>query len=149
LTFPPGYFLAILFFYSIATKADESIEIHRAWINEAPPGIKINAGYMDIENKSEQAVTLTEVHSEIYDRIEMHQSRIVTGIATMKKLDGIKIPANGFVSLSPGDSHLMMFDPVKPVIRNNLIKLTFTFSDGSTLDCDVPVRKIHSQHQHH
>jgi len=104
LIFPPGYFLAILFFYSIVVKADEGIEIHSAWINEAPPGIQVNAGYMDIENKSEQAVTLTGVQSETYARIEMHQSQIADGMAKMKKLDGIKIPANGFVSLSPGDN---------------------------------------------
>jgi len=43
----------------------------------------------------------------------------------------------------------MMFDPVEPIIRNNFIKLTFTFSDGGTLEHDVPVRKTYSQHQHH
>jgi len=104
---------------------------------------------MDIENKSEQAVTLTKIHSEIYDRIEIHHSQIVDGIATMKKLDGIKIPANGFVSLSPGGNHLMLFDPVKPIVRNHFVKLTFIFSDGSTLDGEVPVRKTDPQHHHH
>ncbi len=104
---------------------------------------------MAIENRSAQAVTLTKVHSDSYARIEIHQSRIVAGMAMMQKREGITIPAKGFISLAPAGDHLMLFDPVKPIRRDHLIKLTFTFSDGSALDCDVPVKQAGPQHQHH
>ncbi len=63
--------------------ADENITVQNAWIREAPPGIKIMAGYLEIENLSDKTLALMSAESTEFERIEFHLSQIEDGIAKM------------------------------------------------------------------
>ena len=119
--------------------AGEGITISNAWIAEAPPGSPVSAAYLDFENQQPGTVKLVSIASESFNRIEVHRTRTIAGVASMKRLDTLAIPAGGTVSLCPGNSHLMLFEPVRAIKRGDRVKLVFTFTDGSVVFEDIPV----------
>ena len=119
--------------------AGEGITISNAWIAEAPPGSPVSAAYLDFENQQTGTVKLVSIASESFNRIEVHRTRTIAGVASMKRLDTLAIPAGGTVSLCPGNSHLMLFEPVRAIKRGDRVKLVFTFTDGSVVFEYIPV----------
>lgn len=150
--FWPLYFLFIMFFILPGiTVADETVCLSNAWISEAPPTATVLAGYVQIENKSEEDVTLIKVVSPIFDKIEMHRSVINSdGMASMEKQTELKIPTGKMVEFKPGSFHLMLFNPDKLLKSGQSVPLSFTFSNGQTFSIEAKVERHNSdQHEHH
>jgi len=83
--------------------------------------------------------TLVAVHSEFSLRTEMHQSMTSGGMAAMKPLDQVALPAGGKVAFKPGGMHVMLFG-LNPVIKpGKTMTLQFTFADGNRYDYDALV----------
>jgi copper(I)-binding protein len=83
--------------------------------------------------------TLVAVHTEFSIRAEMHQSMTNGGMAEMKPLDHVALPAGGKVEFKPGGMHVMLFD-MNPVIKpGKTITLQFTFADGNRYEYDAMV----------
>ena len=138
----------------VAADASQNIRITEAWISEAPPTLSILAGYLKQQNTSSESIALESISSLDFSRIEIHRSVIVDGMATMKKQTSLVIPANDSVLLSPGDYHLMLFDPDRTFRSGDKSLLNFTFSNGQqqTIETEVKQRSDndhhHHQHQH-
>ena len=71
--------------------------------------------YLTISNKG-PADTLVSVETDVCQKVELHQSKMVNGIMTMNMLKkGLAVPAHGVVSMKPGSYHIMLL-----VMRTNL-----------------------------
>ncbi|MEE8233701.1 MAG: copper chaperone PCu(A)C, partial [Gammaproteobacteria bacterium] len=84
----------------------ENIHVQNAWIREAPPAIKLMAGYLDIENLSDRALTLVSAESPEFERIEFHISQVENGVARMQQQEHIIIAPDSTLSFEPGAYHL-------------------------------------------
>jgi len=136
--------------HSVFAKDVQDITITDAWISEAPPTVSTLAAYAKIINLSKQTKLLTSVSSPTFIRIELHLSKIVDGMAQMKKQDSLMIEAENSVALSPGAYHLMLFNPDRPLKAGDNAIIHFNFSDGSSSTIEVPVKKRNSDgHSHH
>jgi len=146
--------LLILFsiFNSCLTFADDNknINITELWISEAPPTVSILAAYAKIQNTSLKNQTLVSVTSPMFSKVELHLSKIINDTATMEKQNSLVIHAERSVEFSPGDYHLMLFNPEIPLKAGDTAKIIFNFADGSssTVNARVEKRKP-SQHEHH
>ena len=129
--------------------AQNSIEITDVWINEAPPTVKILAGYFTIKNHSDDPVDLVTAHSPSFQKIEFHLTETQDGVARMQKLETISIPAQSDFSFSPGEYHLMLFNPTNTPKSGDLIPLQLTFSNGIRIDVDVEVKRGNQTGHHH
>jgi copper(I)-binding protein len=136
--------------FSCLLFANESITITEAWISEAPPTVSVLAAYAKIQNASTEAQTLISVTSPNFSKVELHLSKVVNEMAIMEKQDSLQISANGSVELSPGNYHLMLFNPKAPLKAGDTATITFNFVDGtsSTIEARVEKRKS-SGHEHH
>ena len=146
------YSSGFLFFILIAVQsvfAQNSIEITDVWINEAPPTVKILAGYFTINNHSDDPVDLVTAHSPSFQKIEFHLTETQDGVARMRKLETISIPAQSDFSFSPGEYHLMLFNPTNTPKSGDLIPLQLTFSNGIRIDVDVEVKRGNQTGHHH
>jgi len=146
-----SFFLLQLFFYGFAL-ADESqdINISNIWISEAPPTVSILAAYANIQNNTTETKTLISISSPVFSRVEIHLSKITDDIATMEKQTSLTIPAENSVELSPGNYHLMLFNPETPLTAGDKATLIFTFSDGHSMSVQATVEKRNSNgHDHH
>ncbi|OGT83682.1 MAG: hypothetical protein A3G42_03380 [Gammaproteobacteria bacterium RIFCSPLOWO2_12_FULL_47_76] len=146
------YSSGFLFFILIAVQsvfAQNSIEITDVWINEAPPTVKILAGYFTIVNLSDVPVDLIAAQSPAFERVEFHLTETQDGVARMQKLETISIPAQSDFSFSPGEYHLMLFNPVKTTKAGEMISLQLTFSNGTNIDVEAEVKRSESPPHHH
>jgi periplasmic copper chaperone A len=143
-------FLQLLFSSSAFTNENAGIEISDAWISEAPPTMTILAGYVNIHNRSGDAMTLLTVSSPDFSKIEIHRSVIKDEMVSMEKQVSLEIPARETVKLSPGDFHLMLFDPEKPLRSGDTATLSFSFANGDTQTIEAKVKRRSSdEHEHH
>jgi copper(I)-binding protein len=92
------------------------------------PGMSMSAGYIVITNNTNNAIGISRVESPDYESVEIHESILEDGIAKMRQLDVLNIPANSAVTLERGGKHLML---MRPSGTSNQVSLNFY--DGETL----------------
>ena len=122
--------------------AESSVKVSDAWIREAPPGIGVAAGYLQLENRSGQAMHLIAAESDAFGSIEFHLSSVEKGVAKMQRQEKITIPAHAEFSFTPGGYHLMLFNHASPVQAGQIIKLRLIFADGSSQLTYAEVKRL-------
>lgn len=143
--------LAALWLLSLSCHAQspESIVLHDAWIQAAPPGMRAMAGYLDLENTGGENLDLTGVKSPDAESIEIHRTKIHDGVATMQPQAGVALPAGARVTFTPGDLHLMLIDPKHPLKPGDRVTLILEFGNGERLETQAEVREAGASHHHH
>jgi periplasmic copper chaperone A len=144
--------LSFSLFLTCLVFADENknINISELWISEAPPTVSILAAYARIKNTSAKEQTLISITSPVFSKVELHLSKIVNGMATMEKQNSLIIPAKSFIELSPGNYHLMLFNPDTSLKAGDSAIITFTFASGMSTSVEAKVKKRNNdEHKHH
>ena len=121
-----------------AALADELV-IERAWIRLPPPGAN-TAGYMTLVNDGDVPVSLTGVSSDSAERVELHESSVEGGVARMRHVHAIEVPAHGRVSLAPRGLHLMLIRP-GTLVEGGTVRLVLELDGRAAQTVDVPVRR--------
>jgi cytochrome oxidase Cu insertion factor (SCO1/SenC/PrrC family)/copper(I)-binding protein len=119
--------------------AEDPVRVVNAWVREAEPAAKANAGYMTLINTGPDELTLTGVQGRAFENVEMHEMRVVDGMMAMRQLEGLVIPPHGQVSFAPGGQHLMMHGPREFLTADRAVELTLVFDSGKTQDIAVRV----------
>ncbi len=125
------------------------LHVSNAWVNEAPPGVGMNAAYMLIENPTGQTVMLNKIDSPDYEHVEIHRSILVDGTASMQLLTEVEITAGGRLEFSPGNYHLMLFNPRKQFHTGDMVSFILYFADELQINVDAQVKKLTLDHNHH
>ncbi len=128
---------------------DGGIVVKNAWVREAPPVAKVLAAYLSIENHTGKARALTSVASPAFDKIEFHKTVQKDGMASMEQQDKLFISAESAITLEPNGTHLMLFNPAKPLKAGDKVNFVLTFSDGTNVTTDAVVKKGISMDQGH
>ena len=115
------------------------VAISNAWIREAPQ-TETKAGYMTLVNSGRESVTLVNLESNAFDRIDIHEMATMDGLMTMQEIDALVIPAGGRIDLSPGGQHLMMNNPKEPITVGKQIDVTLRFDSGSSQSVAIIVK---------
>jgi copper(I)-binding protein len=121
--------------------AQAEVQVEDAWVREAPPGARMLAAYLTVNNSGAEDLVLVEVQSPAFSHIMLHKSEVVDGVARMIHLDEIVIPAQGSVQLQPGGMHLMMPTPEARLSAGDRVPLVLIFADGNRLEVQADVRK--------
>ena len=121
-----------------AALADELV-IEGAWIRLPPPGAN-TAGYMTLVNDGDAPVRLTGVASDSVERVELHESAVEGGVARMRHVDSIEIPAHGRLTLAPRGLHLMLIRP-GTLVEGGTVRLVLEFDGRAAQTVEVPVRR--------
>jgi copper(I)-binding protein/cytochrome oxidase Cu insertion factor (SCO1/SenC/PrrC family) len=115
------------------------VGIMNAWVREADPAAKANAGYMTLTNTASEELTLVEVKSDAFDKVEMHEMTFVDGMMKMRELDQLVIPPNGQARFTPGGQHLMMKGPRDFLTTGQTVDMTLVFESGVSQTVAVKV----------
>ena len=128
-------FFLFLFLNNNIVLAEKNMEINIAdlWISEAPPTVSVLVAYVTLINNSEKPVSLVSVSCSLFSSIEIHRSIIKNGIASMQRHAALEIPSKSTIKLSPGDYHLMLFNPKMPLKIGDMPVFIFGFSDGTQI----------------
>ena len=107
--------------------------IDRAWVRLAPVPGRPSAGYLVIHG-GHDATRLLAIESPSAGSTELHRSMNEMqggmAMATMRPVDGIDVPANGTVALSPGGYHLMLFGVAPQIAAGGTMPLAVRFAKG-------------------
>lgn len=131
------------------------VQVTDAWVAEAPPTATVLAGYMQLENTSEQDRVLTGVVSQDFEKVDIHETVIKENKASMVAHETLSIPAGKTVSLEPGGFHLMLIEAKKPLKAGDTVEVVLHFQENVTQPVKMEVKKrptenaIDHEHHHH
>ena len=95
------------------------------------PGRPMSAGYLVLTNNTHEDVRITRVTSPQFGAVEIHETTIEDGIARMRELPALVVPARGSVRLERGGKHLML---MRPADLGDSVALQFFSDDTPVLD---------------
>jgi copper(I)-binding protein len=77
-------------------------------ITRPMPGRHMSAGFLVLTNNTDADIRITRVTSPQFGAVEIHETTIEDGIARMRELGELVVPARGSVTLERGGKHLML-----------------------------------------
>lgn len=80
-------------------------------ITKPMPGRHMSAGFFIISNNTKEPIRITHIESPQFASVEIHETTIEDGIARMRELEELLVPAGGNVTLERGGKHLMLMRP--------------------------------------
>ena len=136
------YLLASLILFPISLIADSSqVLFTNGWIKQLPPVVPVRAGYMTIDNNSEQNHEIIAFQSDAFESVEMHETQMLQdGSMKMVEQETIPLPAKSRVELKPGGKHLMLMTTKQAMQMGDKIDLVVTFSDASSQAIQLEVK---------
>jgi copper(I)-binding protein len=122
------------------------IRVDGAWVRAMPlisgqgEATTNSAAYLLIANDGGGGDRLTAATSEVAERVEIHESKVVNDLMVMEELDGLEIPPHGSVELKPGGIHIMLLGIKRPLLEGEEIQFFLHFEKVGDLSIRVPVR---------
>lgn len=130
-----------------ASHADgPTVAASHVWIRAAPPGVKVMAGYLTLENLSDQTLTLIGFTSPDFGSVMVRNSLQKGVTDSMAPVTNLAIPPHKSIVFAPGEYRLMLMQPIKQLYEGDLVTLILAFSDHSSLIIMAPVRHDNPQH---
>ena len=136
--------LRTLFYFvllSASAQALADIKVQQPWVAAAPPGSRVLAGYMVLQNTGDRDRTLIAVTSEQFSEVQIHRSAMQNGVMTMERSPSVVVPEHGLFELLPGGFHLMLMNPVQHFKVGDMIEFGLSFEDGAQMMIQAAVKK--------
>jgi copper(I)-binding protein len=109
------------------------IAVERAWAPATPPKATIGNGYMTLVNTSSESDHLLAATSEVSTAAEINGLRIAGGVAPMKQLLNLDVPAHGSVEFKPGTYHVLLRNLKRPLVAGETFQGTLTFARSGVI----------------
>ena len=108
------------------------------------PGATVGGAYLGaLKNKGSKPDKLVKAATPVAASVEIHDMNVdATGVMRMREIDGIAVPPNQTVTMSPGKGmHLMLMGLRRPLKAGESFPMTLQFERGGKVDIDVVVEK--------
>ncbi len=115
------------------------LEFQDAWARASAPGHKTGAMYVTIVNRGGADDRLLGVTASRAAMAMVHSTETLDGIARMRMVRDLPIPANATVALSPGGTHIMLDGMTTPLSIGEQVDLTLRFEKAGTKTVAVKV----------
>lgn len=130
--FMRSLFIALL---TVAARGNAAeLEARSAWIRDAPAGAAMRAGYVELHNRGSSTVEIVAASSAAFGLVELHETRMVDGVARMSELPPVRIPPGGQFSFVPGGAHFMLMRGKGTLEKGDRCVIRLAFSDGTSQD---------------
>lgn len=101
---------------------------------------QIAAGYMGISNEGDQADRLIGVEVGFAAQAMLHTTEFsADGVASMKHVEALEIPAGDTVVLEPGGYHIMLMGLTRPLNVGDMLPATLIFEHGGRAEIEFMV----------
>ena len=77
-------------------------------VTKPMPGRHMSAGFLVLTNNTGEDILISSVTSPQFESVEIHETTIEDGVARMREIEKLRVPANGSVTLERGGKHLML-----------------------------------------
>lgn len=144
------YMGSLLLAASFAVQAGDAPAVSAAWARATPPGVEVGAAYLVITGGA-RADSLLGASTPRAAMVHLHDVTESEGVAKMRSIEAVPVPAGAKVTLAPKGLHLMLMDLDAPLIAGQTFPLTLQFAESAAQTVTVTVRAAtddggHSQH---
>lgn len=136
----PATLLVLASLASGCSPPGPKVSAHDAWARETGPS-DTAAAYVTIDNKG-AADQLTGVRARIGEAM-LHESSMTDGVMRMRPIDpkdGMVVPSNGKLTLTPGGAHVMIMGLKRPLKAGDHFDLTLLFAKSRPETVQVTVK---------
>ncbi|HEC04777.1 MAG TPA: copper chaperone PCu(A)C [Thiothrix sp.] len=123
----------------------EVIKVENAYIRAMPPGQKVTAMFMKLENTSadkHRLVGVETIESNISNAVELHEHKHVNGMMKMGQVPFIELQSNDMTALQPGGYHVMLIGLKQDLKLGDKVAMKLTFEDDSSVQIEPEVKTI-------
>jgi copper(I)-binding protein len=121
-----------------------SVEVRAAWLRRAPVVAgdtgATAAAYLTIDNRTRTSEALLSVTTDASERVEIHETRWMSGMAMMEPVRRLSIAPNSSVEMKPGGIHLMLIGLRRPLGAGDRITFELVFAHAGTVRVQADVR---------
>ena len=110
------------------------------WVRASAPGQKNGAGYVQIQNKSTQTDRLISATTANVGRVELHTIINENGVAKMRQVQGIDVPAGASATLAPGGFHIMFMGLNAPFKAGEIVPVTLRFEKAGEVNVKFEIK---------
>jgi copper(I)-binding protein len=130
--------LALLAITSGVAAADRPT-ISQAWARATASGVDVGAVYLSIDGGTtdDSLVSASSVRAAM---VHLHTVEDSGGVAKMRPVEGIEVPAGKRVVLAPKGTHIMLMGLAKPLVAGETFPLELRFAKAGELGINVVVR---------
>lgn len=97
------------------------------------PGSEVSAAYLTLHNHSQEALTIRQVSSPEFAKVEIHESMTINDVIRMRRLDSLTLDAGTSTHFVAGGKHLMLIEPVNGLAPGKSVTLQFEYNAGGIL----------------
>lgn len=119
-----------------SARAALPVAAENAWVRASPPHATATAAYLTLTATADDR--LIGVTTPAAAAASLHESRSEGGVARMRPLDGLDLPAGRRVALSPAGYHIMLTGLRAPLRPGQEVTLRLVFRHAAPLE--VPAR---------
>lgn len=119
-------------------QAVPNLEFRDPWARATAPGQSSGAMYLTIVNRGAND-RLVEVSTPRSGTAMVHATETLDGVARMRLVDALPIPAGATVALAPGGTHIMLDGMKAPLVAGEEVELTLRFAKAGTRSVIVDV----------
>ncbi len=102
------------------------------------------AAYATIKNMGGEDDRLVSARSPKAARVELHTHIMENGVARMRPVEAIDVPAGGTAELKPGGNHIMLFKLDKHLSEGETFPLILSFEKAGDVEVEVNVEAMGS-----
>ena len=126
---------------------DAPIVVEKPWVrraaamSDAAPGAPSSAaGYVTLRNRGKAPDALIGGSTDVAERVEVHETRNMSGMMMMEKVAKVEVPAGARVELKPGGYHLMLVGLKRALTPGQSVSLTLEFEKAGRITTRAEVR---------
>lgn len=124
------------------------VEVTDPWARATADGATTGAVYVTLKSEAGDSLVDASVDATIAATVEIHESMVSQthgtgpddGMATMRPVDAVDLPAGTTVSLEPGGYHIMLIGLVEPLRDGETFTITLSFATAGDIAAEVEVR---------
>lgn len=109
------------------------------WAREMPPVSETGAVWFRVVNHG-GADQIVSVQSPFAERTELHTHELEDGVAKMRHLPSVEVPAHGNLLFEPGDRHVMLIGLEEALVAGESFTMTIRFAHAGEMNVQVQVR---------
>lgn len=116
------------------------LEVLDPWVRAAPPGAPALAAYAVLHNRSGIALAVSPCETADFGSVSLHETRHEHGVARMRAVEQVVVPAGESVALAPGGMHLMLMAPAAKLAEGSRVAVCLRVG-GTAREVPFEVRR--------
>lgn len=125
------------------------LKIDHPYVRATVPGAPVAGGYITVTNTGSQPDRLVGASAPFAGKVEIHEMKMQGDIMKMREVTGgLKIPANGSVTLKPGGYHVMFMKLKEQLKDGEKRTATLIFEKAGKVDLPFAVKSMGRSMKH-